>query len=687
VYNNPLGVFNIIKVPNFKYKTIDMTNTGVDPNDPNGPNGYNYTFYDFVSFGQPFMWNPNNTSRKPFDDVYDYKLAGPISYALNPASRLAVKSIDAAYVLEYPGDSSLLLKHNGRQWWHTVCGNCAFIARYSSPPNLLIGPELIGNTRAMRQVPYFKFNGFESVEYLPYYDIQNNSPSSIFFNGGLQLPTVIDRLKNEELFVEDKTQNYSNPLGGNGSDQYIRFRTKYVPLETLHNLDFILMGSQNYKPTIYLKLFCKFAKVDKPNDEPVTMILTYDISGKLQNAQPDGTGGSGSYNYYNAKDNGTINTGNPPNTDTPKPGDYAHFGGLNITTGAYPNVLHSTTNAININSNNSSNGNVTQNNINVPNSTILPNTSVASGQNDFVAGNDINVGDNVNISANATNQLVTQKAGNNINIGRGLITGHYGNNSKVVYFAANNITIDDIFTIGNTNSASLKMYAGNDIYLNSAYQNSTFTQNNIFFSSITTSSLYAKNQIEIRATNNTLPIIISGESEFSTKRPIPKTSDMLRGDDGETDIVNMQADNAELATLCGNNVINNRSAKIDTTSKDSTAVIIVASQDSLTSKKLSRIGQEPTANNSNSNNDLIRIYPNPTTQDLNINMFLTNGGSYNLILEEIAGKILLTQQLTLVAGYSISPVNLSGITNGMYVLKIIDENNVLIRAEKIVLQR
>ena len=45
IYNNPLGVFNIISLPDFEYQSIPMTNNGVDPNDAN----HAYTFYYFQS--------------------------------------------------------------------------------------------------------------------------------------------------------------------------------------------------------------------------------------------------------------------------------------------------------------------------------------------------------------------------------------------------------------------------------------------------------------------------------------------------------------------------------------------------------------------------------------------------------------------------------------------------------------
>lgn len=83
----------------------------------------------------------------------------------------------------------------------------------------------------------------------------------------------------------------------------------------------------------------------------------------------------------------------------------------------------------------------------------------------------------------------------------------------------------------------------------------------------------------------------------------------------------------------------------------------------------------------------VDVYPNLTTGNVNINMLTKLNGNYNFTIEELAGKILLTQQQSISQGYSNLSLSLSDIANGLYVLKIFNDKGVLLKAEKIILQK
>ena len=146
-------------------------------------------------------------------------------------------------------------------------------------------------------------------------------------------------------------------------------------------------------------MFCKFSKNNDPNAEPVTFILTYDLTTKLANAQSTGSNGSCSYYYYYAKDAGY------PNGNLPKPGDYGRFSGLNIFGANYtPN--YGTAGPVNISA--AATGALSTGDINIATGTTL--LSSSSGYQTFAAMNDVVIGDDVKIEPTASTQIATVKA-------------------------------------------------------------------------------------------------------------------------------------------------------------------------------------------------------------------------------------------------------------------------------------
>ena len=638
IYNNALGVFNIIDVPNFVYKTIPQTNNGVEPNNPNS----NYGYYRSLAFNYPTQdpMQPTTNTRNPFDNVYDYKLPSPIKYALNPASNLTVKSIDAAFVIEYDGDDTLNLLHNNRPYYD--CG--------TNPDNW--NGYMSGNTIHQKQIPYYRdmfsdYNPFSTV--YPMYTGDN-------------LTSITSKLINQGFEVEYKSSGFTSALGTDAPSEKLRLRTKYVPLQTLQSIDFVLLGAQNNKPKIYLKLFCKFSKNNKPNDEPVTLVLTYDISDKLKNAQANGSGGNCIFNYYYFKDKGA-----PCNAN--KPADYGHFGGLYVY-GAYYNPTYGSVGPLNLNS--SGNGALSTNNINISNSTVLLPSNSGSGYFTYAAFNDITIGDDVKIAtlSGSSSQNIGVKAGGNITIGKGLYTNAIGTNNNVTYAAGSDITINDSHWIGLFNANILNMYAGHNITLN---QNTNIQNiyNNATYANIVNSRLLAGNQIVLNVAPNANEIVITGESVLSTKDYVPNAYAMLYNDDGSTPISSLQADDQALVAICSTPSINNR---------------LMSSADTTKSSASNSAPKKP-ASFKAINDAKIGIYPNPTTGELNVNFFIMEANDVTLTLENITGELLLQQEIHVEQGYSNNKIDIQGFANGIYLLKIENKPGNLIKTQKIILNR
>jgi hypothetical protein len=514
IYNNPLGVFTIIDVPFFEFKTIPTTNNGVDTNDPN----QSYSIYEWSSFSDPATIQQGTGTRFPFNTIRDYKLSGPVSYALNPSSNLYVKNIDAAMVFEYKYNDPLVINHDAKVFYHG-----------STPTNQWI---MKGNSSSLTQIPYYPDM---KSEYDPY---------SATFTAD-NLTTVINQYANSGIELEYATDGFQNANGTNtDTDAFIRLRTKYVPLQSLHNIDFVLLGDQNKPPKIYLKLYCKFGKKDKPDDEPVTFIITYDISSKMVSAQSAGSGGSATYNYYFVKDQGTP-------AATEKAGDYALFNNLKVF-GAYNSPNYSSNNVsgpITISGSNS--GVLSNGNISLANSTNL----VPSGLTNnaiYSTNNDVLIGDNVvvSIGSGETNKTAVIMAQGDISIGKSFVSEPQGTNNGIAYYAKNDISLSDNYQLGYTNGNLIKAYSGHNILL----QNQNSSSNCI----IRNTELYALNEIEITETAANTEIYPG--SVLSSEAILTNTYTLLYGDGGFTNISELQASDAAISSSCS--ALGNRAASV-----------------------------------------------------------------------------------------------------------------------------
>jgi hypothetical protein len=83
----------------------------------------------------------------------------------------------------------------------------------------------------------------------------------------------------------------------------------------------------------------------------------------------------------------------------------------------------------------------------------------------------------------------------------------------------------------------------------------------------------------------------------------------------------------------------------------------------------------------------IGVFPNPTTNNINIGVATAYAKSIHISLENIAGMELLNKNFTTDGGYSESQLSLNEFPNGVYILKIADDKGRLIKTEKIILNR
>ena len=83
-----------------------------------------------------------------------------------------------------------------------------------------------------------------------------------------------------------------------------------------------------------------------------------------------------------------------------------------------------------------------------------------------------------------------------------------------------------------------------------------------------------------------------------------------------------------------------------------------------------------------------KVYPNPVTNSsFNVLFDGRKEGNYNIILTDLAGRTMLTKSVNVGKGMQTEKVNLNAnAAKGVYMVKVIDENNAVIIKEKIVVQ-
>ena len=83
-----------------------------------------------------------------------------------------------------------------------------------------------------------------------------------------------------------------------------------------------------------------------------------------------------------------------------------------------------------------------------------------------------------------------------------------------------------------------------------------------------------------------------------------------------------------------------------------------------------------------------KVYPNPVTNSsFNVLFDGRKEGKYSILLTDLAGRVMLTKSVNILKGTQIEKVNLNANSaKGVYMVKVVDENNAVIIKENIVVQ-
>ena len=66
----------------------------------------------------------------------------------------------------------------------------------------------------------------------------------------------------------------------------------------------------------------------------------------------------------------------------------------------------------------------------------------------------------------------------------------------------------------------------------------------------------------------------------------------------------------------------------------------------------------------------LKLYPNPATDQLNLQMGLVNSGEVAFSLQSMVGQTVLQQTNRMLAGPQEAQLNVASLTNGIYLLRI-----------------
>ena len=563
IYNNILGVFNILNQPKFERTPLQITNSFSSYTNYNFP-------YSSQCLAHPVTFDADfNNINLP---VWQYKISQNVKYILNPAAMLDIESIDASIVLEYDNATSL---------------------------NITNATQL----NNQQQIPFH----------------------TQIAQTGVNLENRINYMKQSGLELEYVSDDY--PLG---NSSILRFRTPYVPLESLGNINFLLYGSPglNFTPKTYLKLYCRFKNQNSTNSDPVVIIQTFDISNAITNStlKPQ---------INNA---GTINITAPPVFTTFCPYVYGNtcliwvdgsgnhpcdqsydvnyppptINSLNLNSLAYPNIYIQPSSIFNGGGTFATASNITFNTFTGPQSLITYPTNPAlfiTLENIYFENNSINPAPAININLPYDNFIA----------------------SKGIYFDINseNITFQNSYFI-----------AGKEIVIdNPKGVGVTFLDETVL-------------AIEPNTTN-----VYNG----------------VWGNYGQNIISNLANDNTDINPVCASGALR--------------LMANAANPKTAGANGVNPIKQTPNFKTLEQNDYKIGIYPNPTTGNLNVNFFTATAKNVILSIEDVTGKLLLQQNISVEQGYSNNVLDLQSYLNGIYILKITNAQGGIIKTEKVVVNR
>ncbi|MFM2267473.1 MAG: hypothetical protein RL757_914 [Bacteroidota bacterium] len=227
LYNRTLGVFNILKPPAMEYFELKVNDVSVTNRSSSSPT--NACIDNLDEFGEGYFMASNQAPRQ-------FRLKEDVKYLVNPMANLEVDMIDACFVVEYANTEKLFME---------------------SPTK------------------------FPQTPALPLYNLVSKQDNVIS-------PTETSWEKRARWIEESGwdleyvSEGYPKKEGS-----FIRFRTKYMPLQCLKNLNFILWGGET--PKIYLKMAIKAKRTDVQNAEDVMQIVMYNVAKSYKEATLNST--------------------------------------------------------------------------------------------------------------------------------------------------------------------------------------------------------------------------------------------------------------------------------------------------------------------------------------------------------------------------------------------------------------
>lgn len=276
-YNNILGVFNVLELPDFEYFEIRPTLTNLTESiaDISNPCKLNYTNFHNLDGANEVIFK-------------QYKPKEKLKYILNPASLLEVESVEAAIVLEYLGEDNLFIEKPSE--YNSVKAIPYNPMIFTPDQNDTINSVAWSKDTLKSFVPKFLYMGSNSLASGVYLNndglLEDLSGNTVAVLTRVLYPSkgsaAVKRIKSvndhTDLTFDVATTSYPNV-----DSSEIQFRTDYLPNTCFDKLSFTLLGNNNFGK-IYAKVIVRLRHKNQPDLDPVTLVFSYDLTQKLQTA-------------------------------------------------------------------------------------------------------------------------------------------------------------------------------------------------------------------------------------------------------------------------------------------------------------------------------------------------------------------------------------------------------------------
>lgn len=274
IYDNILGIFNILELPDFEFYEIfpDVTNKSKIDLANHDPAFYHTGNQCKINFSE---FNDEGAEEIVFRQ---YKPKSSLKYVVNPASNLEVVSVEATIILSYNAEDTLFLE---KPQDISIRKAIPFYPLISTPDS----------NKLMYQI------GLGSGFPFPSSDINGVSyahPTTFVENGNrivrkeFQTERAIEkRIENIEantnLILDHITKDFPDNNLNITNVPKVKFRTSYLPVTCFDKLNFTVLGSDNL-PEIYTKVYVVLKRKDDPEAELVNLTFNYSLENKIQNA-------------------------------------------------------------------------------------------------------------------------------------------------------------------------------------------------------------------------------------------------------------------------------------------------------------------------------------------------------------------------------------------------------------------